>query len=77
MTNAQLIDAKIRTIAQREREALAELIEEIRQLDLIRGYEPLGFSSLFDYLTKGVGYSSGAAQRRIDACRLVRYSRAN
>ncbi|WP_413584726.1 HNH endonuclease [Bdellovibrio sp. HCB274] len=32
----------------------------------------LGFGSLFDYLVKGVGYSEGSAQRRIDAARLIR-----
>lgn len=70
MRQAQIIDQKIRSIAQREREALAELLIELRELEVIRGYEELGFTSLFNYLTKGVGYSNGAAQRRIDATRL-------
>ena len=30
-----------------------------------------GYSSLFDYLTKCIGYSNGSAQRRIDAARLA------
>ncbi len=32
----------------------------------------LGFSSLFDWLTRGHGYSESAAQRRIQAARLLR-----
>jgi hypothetical protein len=70
MKRVQIIDEKIRSIAQRERGLLAELIEYLRELDGVRGYVDLGFSSLFDYLTKAIGYSAGSAQRRIDAARL-------
>ena len=72
MTRSQILDQKIRTIAQSERTALAELVVDLRELDSIRGYIELGFRSLFEYLTEGVGYSGGAAQRRIDATRLSR-----
>lgn len=72
MTKAQTLDQKIRGIAAREREALSELIVELKNLDSIKGYIDLGFSSLFDYLTKGLSYSAGAAQRRIDAARLLK-----
>lgn len=71
MKRAQIIDQKIRSIAQRERNALAELLIELRELESFRGYEELRFTSLFDYLTKGLSYSAGAAQRRIDAARLL------
>lgn len=67
---AEILDQKIRSIVQRERDALHELITELCGFDRIRGYQDLGYRSLFDYLTKGVGYSAGAAQRRIDAARL-------
>ena len=72
MTRTQALDQKIRTFAQCERTALAGLVIELRELDSIRGYFELGFSSLFEYLTEGIGYSGGAAQRRIDAIRLSR-----
>jgi flagellar biosynthesis component FlhA len=32
----------------------------------------MAYSSLFDYLTKHLGYSAGSAQRRIDAARLMK-----
>lgn len=70
MNQVKILDENIRSIVARERSALSELIAELRKLDKIRGYEKLGFGSLFDYLVKGVGYSAGAAQRRIDATRL-------
>lgn len=72
MDRAQIIHQRISGIAAREREALSELIVELKNLDAIRGYINLGYSSLFDYLTKGLSYSAGAAQRRIDAARLVK-----
>jgi hypothetical protein len=72
MNQSLVHDQKIRSIVAREREALAELITELKNLDAINGYIDLGFNSLFDYLTKGIGYSAGAAQRRIDAARLAK-----
>ena len=71
MTESQILDRKIRGIVAREREALAELIIQLKNLDRIRGHLDLGFRSLFDYLTVGLQYSAGAAQRRIDAARLA------
>jgi hypothetical protein len=56
----------------REREALGELITELKNLDSIRGCDDIGFKNLFDYLTRGLKYSNGAAQRRIDAARLAK-----
>lgn len=72
MTKAQTLDQKIRFITAREREALSELIVELKNLDSFKGYIELGYSSLFDYLTKRLSYSAGAAQRRIDAARLLK-----
>jgi len=72
MHKAKELDQKIRGIVAREREALGELITELKNLDAIRGYLTLGFNSMFEYLTKGLSYSNGAAQRRIDAARLAK-----
>ena len=72
MKRVQILDQKIRSLAQTERDALAQLLTQLRNLDAIRGFEELGYASLFVYLTKGVGYSAGQAQRRIDAARQLR-----
>lgn len=66
------LDKEIRLLAQQERELLCTLLPKIREMDLSQGYLDLGFSSLFAYLTVGVGYSEGSAQRRIDAARLLK-----
>lgn len=70
MKRVQVLDQEIRSIAQRERGAIAELILKLKEMDSLQGYRELGFDSLYDYLTRGIGYSSGSAQRRIDAARL-------
>jgi hypothetical protein len=71
MSKAQIIDKKIKSFAQREREILAGLIPELREMELCHGYLEFKCTSLFEYLMKEVGYSEGSAQRRIDAARLL------
>lgn len=71
MTN-QEIETNLRTLIQRERRITNQILvlinlAEDRKLHLERGY-----SSLFDWLVNGFGYSESAAYRRIEAARLVR-----
>ncbi|WP_168196665.1 HNH endonuclease [Bdellovibrio sp. ZAP7] len=66
------LDERIKTLAQRERHLLHEVLLTIKEIDSRKTYLELGFGSLFDYLVKGIGYSEGSAQRRIDATRLIR-----
>lgn len=71
MTNEE-IESKLRLNIGEERRittgilALINLAED-RKLHLLRG-----FSSLFDWLVRGFGYSESAAYRRIEAARLIR-----
>ncbi len=65
------LDQRIKTLAQKEREVLCEILFTIKEIDGRRAYLEFGFPSLFDYLTKSIGYSEGSAQRRIDAARLL------
>ena len=46
------------------------VIDDLRELDRRRLYLSQGFSSLFDYATRELGYSEAAAWRRIKAMRL-------
>lgn len=61
----------LKTLVQQERELLHHIILTVKEIDLRKLYLKMGFSSLFDYLVKHIGYSEGAAQRRIDAARLL------
>ncbi len=53
-----------------EREILSQILLHIREVDRRKLFSALGFTSLFDYLTHGLKYSEGSAQRRISAVRL-------
>src|SRR3954468_17003661 len=66
--------ARLKVLAHHERKLLAELIDVLREVDRRRLFLNFGFPSMFEYLTKGLGYSAGAAQRRLDAARLLRLS---
>jgi 5-methylcytosine-specific restriction endonuclease McrA len=57
-------------LAQSEREILSQVLLHIREVDRRKLFAALGFASLFDYLTRGLKYSEGSAQRRISAARL-------
>ncbi len=70
LKNSEL-DSKIKTLAQKEREILYDVLLHINEADRRRLYLELAFPSLFAYLTEGCGYSAAAAQRRIDAARLM------
>lgn len=65
------LDQNMKSLAQRERKLLAEVLLTIREIDRRQLYLKLAYGSLFDYLTKHIGYSAGSAQRRIDAARLM------
>lgn len=71
MKNCEL-DVKIKSLAQAERGLLRELLEHVKEADLRRLYLDYGYGNLFSYLVEACGYSEGAAQRRIDAARLIK-----
>ncbi|WP_413560322.1 HNH endonuclease [Bdellovibrio sp. HCB209] len=66
------LDQRLKSLAQKERDLLHEILLTIKEIDCRRTYLELGFGSLFDYMVQGIGYSEGSAQRRIDAARLLR-----
>ena len=65
------LNQKIISLSSQERALLREVLEHIAEADRRRLYLTLGYSSLFSYLTEACSYSAGAAQRRIDAARLL------
>ncbi|MBO9668346.1 MAG: hypothetical protein J7501_16220 [Bdellovibrio sp.] len=65
------LDQRMKSLAQRERDLLHEVLLTIKEIDFRKIYLDMGFGSLFDYMIRGIGYSEGSAQRRIDAARLI------
>lgn len=63
---------KLTEFIKTERKITDEILNLIQVIDSSKTYTELGYSSLFDYLTRGQKYSEGAAQRRISAARLIK-----
>ena len=61
------IESEIRT----ERRSTAKIVRCLAAIDAQRLYLQLGFSSLYDLVTKRLGYSPSAAMRRIKAARVA------
>lgn len=63
---------KLTELVKTERKITDEILRLIQKIDASKAYAELGYSSLFDYLTRGQKYSEGSAQRRISAARLIK-----
>jgi hypothetical protein len=63
---------RLNVLAREERRICKELVEILCAAMDSRSWLEFGYSSLFDWLTRGYGYSPAAAMRRIEAARLVR-----
>lgn len=68
----QEITSRLERLVRTERKITNEILRLVRLADERRVYLELGFSSLFDWMTKGLGYSESAAGRRIASARLTR-----
>lgn len=65
------LNQNLKNLVTKERALLDKIIEHIAEVDRRKLFLKMAYASLFDYLTREVGYSAGAAQRRIDAARLI------
>ena len=61
-----------RSLVSRERALTTELLAHLREVERRRLYAEQGYSSLFDYVRRGLGYCEGSADRRISAMRLLK-----
>lgn len=66
---ALLADTK--HLVVREREYLTKVLHHLKEIDKRRLYSDLGYSSLYDFCIRYLGYSEGNAHRRMQACRLL------
>ena len=69
LTNEQLHQSTKASVGN-ERDALKIVLLHVVEVQRRHMYLDYGRSSLFEYLTKDMGYANGCAQRRIDAARL-------
>ena len=54
-----------------EREVTVKILHHLKEIDRRKLYSDLGFSSLYDYCVRELGYSEGSAHRRISSARLL------
>ena len=64
--------SQTQTAVARERAATTEVLYHLLEVEVRMLYAQLAFSSLFDYVVKGLGFSESAASRRINAMRLIK-----
>lgn len=69
--NNHELNAKVKSLATEERKLTQNILHHLAEVDRRKLYLTMAFPSLFEYLVKEIGYSAGAAQRRIDAARLL------
>jgi hypothetical protein len=67
----ELISGLDRLVA-RERQVTADVLAHLAEVDARRLYADRAYTSLFQYVVEHLGYSEGAARRRITAARLAR-----
>ncbi len=68
LTDDALI-ARLEDLVHQERENLADVVEHLMELERRETALDRGFTSLYDYCVKNLGYSEGAAFLRIRAAR--------
>jgi hypothetical protein len=64
--------AALAGLVRRENDLMSDLLAHLAELDERRLYLELGFSSLFAYCTKALGFCKSAAGRRIAVARVCR-----
>ncbi len=71
LSNDNLL-AAVRKLVTDERRLTRNILDHINEVDQRRLHVELGYSSIFEWLVKDLGYSESAAYRRMQAARLIR-----
>ena len=71
LSNQELL-VSVKKVVSEERRITKEVIEHFAEVERRMLYLELGFSSMFSYATKELGYSEDEAYRRVSAARLLR-----
>lgn len=70
-TNTEL-NSRLQHLVSSERKITQEILELINLVELRDLHLKMGFSSVFEYLTKYLGYNESSAYRRMQAARLLK-----
>lgn len=71
LSNETLL-SQTKLYVQKEREMTLQVLHHLKEVERRRLFASLGYSSLFDYVTRELGYCAASACRRIDAMRLLK-----
>lgn len=71
LTDKQLLN-DLKMLVSSERVFLTQILHHLREVEDRKLFSELGYSSLFEYTQKELGYSEPAAGRRIQAARLIK-----
>jgi 5-methylcytosine-specific restriction endonuclease McrA len=64
--------SELKTLVQEERRATLKVLHYLQEIETRKTHIASGFPSLFEYCVRELGYSEGAAYRRLSAMRLIR-----
>ncbi len=67
-----LLITDLKDLVAQEREMLLEILRYLKEVENRQLYLKMSYPSLFTFLTEALSYSEGAAQRRIQAMRLMK-----
>ncbi|MES2525815.1 MAG: HNH endonuclease signature motif containing protein [Bdellovibrionota bacterium] len=67
----KILISDTKKLVSSEREVTVKVLHHLKEIDRRKLYSDLGFSSLYDYCVRELGYSEGSAHRRISSCRLI------
>ncbi|HVK60677.1 MAG TPA: HNH endonuclease signature motif containing protein [Bdellovibrionales bacterium] len=68
----EMIRTRMKVLFKVEQSAAKEIINLIVEFERRQLHLKMGYPTLFAWLTEGVGYAAGSAQRRIESARLLR-----
>ena len=71
MTDNQLL-SQTKNLVQKERQINIQVLQHLQEIESRKLYLKRGFSSLFEYAVKELGYSESSAYRRIKAMKLCK-----
>lgn len=68
----QNLHQSLLTLVKKERDTLSQILEHLQLVNERKLYAKMGYSSIYKYLIFELGYSEGAAYRRVSALKLVK-----
>ena len=71
LTNDEL-EFRLKDLIQKERKLLHIILEHIKEVSRRELYLAKAYSSMYEYLTKEMGYSGSSAMRRLEAANLLK-----